>query len=630
MLENKSLVGISLYVPLFLIVPVSYYGSSTFRKSKLLEDWRKYYKEVKVLIPYLQPRDKAEMNSMLRFLTAIFLCVVVGRGINIASPLLLRSALDHLSTPAGREGSFPWKQIAGYILLRYSIRDTMSYIQWAVTRRLENQVEDRITIAVYNRMMSLSADYHDNKNSGTVWHTVHSSGENVSGFVSKVCFGIIPDFLDLIFAAIAFGSVCGAHLVWVVLLVLAAYVLVLIKTADKDSTERDEWIKAWEKKTNMSSDAIPNWWTVSLFGRLDYEKDRHAEAVNHFRALDTRWCEDIWLVHNLKHLILSSGLLALCLLVGHDIWHTAGRSGGDLVMFTQLWSAVTSPAEHILSWNKRIESFSMNVKKLLNILREDLTVTDREGAENFQLNNGSIEIKNVAFSYKEKRQVVIKDVSFNVEGGKITAIVGESGGGKSTLLKLLMRSYDPTSGTITIDKQDIKAVRKASLIQQMSIVPQTIGVFNNTILENLRYAKPDATLAECEEACKAVGLHEKITNHFDKRYDEIVGEKGVKLSGGELQRLAIARVLLRDSKIVLFDEATSSLDSATESRIREYLRKWCVGRTVVIVAHRLASIVNADVILAFKDGGIVERGTHEELLAKKGYFWELWDRQRLG
>ena len=208
------------------------------------------------------------------------------------------------------------------------------------------------------------------------------------------------------------------------------------------------------------------------------------------------------------------------------------------------------------------------------------------------------------------------------------AIVGRSGGGKSTLLKLLTRSYEPQSGSISVDGQDIQDVRRASLVRHMSIASPNVGVLNKSVLENLRYAKPGASVQECEDVCKAACLHQKITKSFDKGYDEAIGR--YKFSNGEAQRLAIARVLLRDSQIVLLDEATSNLDSETEYKIQKHLREWCAGRTVVVITHRLATIASADTILAVKDGRIVEQGPLAELLANKGYFYELWDRQRSG
>jgi ABC-type multidrug transport system fused ATPase/permease subunit len=263
---------------------------------------------------------------------------------------------------------------------------------------------------------------------------------------------------------------------------------------------------------------------------------------------------------------------------------------------------------------------------MLDILKEEPTVRDREGAPQFVFKRGDIEFEGVGFSYDGKRPAV-QDVSFRLEGGKTIAIVGETGGGKSTLLKLLYRMYDPAKGSIKIDGQDVRDVRLSSLMEHISIVPQIIGVFNASILDNLKYGRLDATQEQCEEACQAAALH-KISS-FPKGYDELVGPKGTKLSGGELQRLAIARALLRDSHIVLFDEAMSSLDSETEWAIQERMRRWCADKTVVIVAHRLATIAHADLILAVKDGRIVEAGCQEELLEKKGYYYSLWSKQKL-
>ena len=630
LLDHEFLVKYYLLAPAIFVLPVVYYGSSTFRKSKIREDWEKYYEDVKVLAPYLKPKDKADTRTLVGLLVAVFLCVGIGRGINVVSPLMLRNILDQLSTTTGREGPFPWKQIAGYVLFRYSFRDTIGFVEWAVTRRLENQVLDRITIAVYDKMMSLSADYHDNKNSGTVWLTVHNSGKTVSRIASMICFDIVPTILDLAFAVVAFGSVCGAHLAWIFIVVMGVYLVVSAKSSEMESGNAEEWTAAMDKRDSLASDTIPNWWTVDLFGRLDYEKERHAQAVHHMRTVDTKWCDGQWLSYNAKHLVMSTGLLILTLLVSKDIWYDSERSAGDLVMFLHLWAGITRPIQSVLDWGDRVKECSTDAKRLLEILRQEATIKDVEDAPDFKFKTGTIFIKDVSFSYPENHEPVIDNISLEIPEGKIVAIVGASGGGKSTLLKLLMRSYDIASGTITIDGQDIRSVRKASLLQHMSIVPQSVGVFNTSILSNLRYANPTATLAQCEEACQAVGLHAKITTAFPSGYDEIIGEKGGKLSGGELQRLAIARVLLRaDAGILLLDEAMSSLDSETEGRILEYLKKWWRGKTVIIVAHRLASVVGADEVVAVKEGRIVERGEREELLERKGYFWSLWKGQRL-
>lgn len=277
-----------------------------------------------------------------------------------------------------------------------------------------------------------------------------------------------------------------------------------------------------------------------------------------------------------------------------------------------------------MSW---FDEFFVESDKMIAILEAVPRVRDREGAAELELKRGEIEFEHVSFSY-DGQQPAVRDISFTVPGGSTVAIVGETGGGKSTLLRLLCRSYDVTEGCIRVDGQDVRDVRLASLMKHVSIVPQIISVFNGIIEANLRYGNFTATREECEVACKTAAFHTKITS-FPDAYQEKVGEKGRKLSGGALQRLAIARVLLRDSKIVLFDEAMSSLDSETEGRIQEGLREFCVDKTVIIIACRLVTVAHADLILAVRDGVVVEAGRQQDLLEKKGYYYSVWDKQRL-
>lgn len=336
--------------------------------------------------------------------------------------------------------------------------------------------------------------------------------------------------------------------------------------------------------------------------------------------------------------IMAMGFLVLALLACSDIKTTVegggqhgaattGRGVGDFVMLLQYWSNLSFPIQNFGNWVSWFDEFFVESDKMIEILEAVPTVRDGEGAAEFELKDGEIEFDHVGFSYDGQRQVV-RDINLKVPGGTTVAIVGETGGGKSTLLRLLCRSYDVTEGSIRVDGQDLRDMRLGSLMKHVSIVPQIISVFNGTMLENLRYGKFTATREECEAACETAAFHKKIMSFADG-YDEKVGETGTKLSGGELQRLAIARALLRDSKIVLFDEAMSSLDSETEWKIQERLREFCADKTVIIIAHRLATIAHADLILAVKNGVVVEAGRQQDLLEKKGYYYSLWEKQRL-
>lgn len=333
--------------------------------------------------------------------------------------------------------------------------------------------------------------------------------------------------------------------------------------------------------------------------------------------------------------IMAIGFLVLALLACSDIKATAeggpgattARGVGDFVMLLQYWSNLSFPIQNFVNWVSWFDEFFVESDKMIEILEAVPTVRDGESAAEFEIKDGEIDFDHVGFSYDGQRQVV-RDINFKVPGGTTIAIVGETGGGKSTLLRLLCRSYDVTEGSIRVDGQDLRDIRLGSLMKHVSIVPQIISVFNGTMLENLRYGKFTATREECEAACETAAFHKKIMSFAD-RYEEKVGETGTKLSGGELQRLAIARALLRDSKIVLFDEAMSSLDSETEWKIQERLREFCAEKTVIIIAHRLATIAHADLILAVKNGVVVEAGRQQDLLEKKGYYYSLWEKQRL-
>ena len=632
-LEHEALVkGLASGALLFLLGLAFRHARSApvqLRKSKLFMALKDHWHDVKFLSPYVKSNDKAETQYLLALSLKGAACIAIGRLSHVLSPLMFRSILDQLNTPQGRQGQMPWLLIIGYVALKHEIDSLVSSIQWVIHMRVENLFTDRIMKGVYKKVMDLSGDYHDNKSSSGVWLTIMDSGKTVGSHASYVCFDLLPNILDLLSAFITIGKFCGPNLMVTMFLSIAVYITVVTWITDNDSANYKVWKQASIQRNETTNDAVSNWWTIYLFGRVADETTRHNEATGELRELHANWAESKVLRSMSKQTVTATAYLLLYLVLCHHIWHTPGRTGGDLTLIPNLWGQAANQLLGMLKVKERIEGFSIDAKQLLDILREEPSVKDRVDAQPFKLQNGSIKLRNISFSYPKKSQDSIRDISLDIEGGKTLAIVGESGGGKSTLLKLLMRGYELNCGTLSIDDQDLQDLQKASILSHMSIVPQTIGVFNTTVLNNLRYANPTATLTQCQEACRAVGLHDKITTTFDEGYDTIIGERGAKLSGGELQRLAIARVLLRDTQIVLLDEATSNLDSETEFKIQEHLRRWCQGRTVVIVAHRLASIAHADRIVAVREGRIVELGTHAELLARKGYFSELWGRQKL-
>ena len=324
----------------------------------------------------------------------------------------------------------------------------------------------------------------------------------------------------------------------------------------------------------------------------------------------------------MEETVIDFGLAGAALLAIYQIAHAAVPVG-SFVMLMSYWGNFTGNLSYLVSMQRQLLRNLIDAEALLHLFHQKPTVKD--GSKPFRFRRGAVEFANVKFSYDGEKDI-IQETSFRAEPGQRIALVGETGGGKSTILKLLFRLYDVTQGSIRIDDQDLRDLTFESLRDCIGVVPQDPSMFNGTIMENVRYSRPEATNDKVIEACKAAAVHDKIES-FSKSYASRVGEGGVKLSGGELQRIAIARVILKDPKIVLLDEATSAVDSETEARIQEALERMTRGRTTFTVAHRLSTVTNSDVILVIKEGRIVEKGSPVELIAAKGRYHDLWLRQ---
>ncbi|KAK3367493.1 P-loop containing nucleoside triphosphate hydrolase protein [Podospora didyma] len=588
-------------------------------------EWRKNATEFNIFLPILVPKDRTLQRKLLKSYAVIALCLAANRAIKVITPMLLRRIIDILNAPEPAK-QLPWVEIVLFILFRKILSRVADNVSMTYRRQATNELSDNVTLTLYNKLMSLTAEFHENKKSGSVWKAVTDSGLLTIHYFNRLLIHQLPILFDIVLGIGACWKVFDGRMAFAMVAVIVIYVSFSLSMPTWNKKLYDNLVKLSDNASDVGHDTLLNWQTVVNFNRVQYENLRYKTAVYKSRESFMEYRKPGHWRDNTRHLIASIGVGAICVLGCHQI-QTSNRSAGDFVMLFQFWSDLFSPLDTLIDIFQSAERFLSDSHKFLEIIKLEPDVKDKEDTANFKLRTGSIEFENVTFSYDGKRDAV-KDVSFKIEGGSTVAIVGETGGGKSTLFKLLCRAYDVTGGSIKIDGQDLRDVRLESLREHIGIVPQAIGVFNTTIFENLRYANLEATMAQVEDACRAAALHKRIMS-FPNGYEEVVGEKGSKLSGGELQRLAIARALLRKSQIVLFDEATSNLDAETESRIQDYLKKWYAGRTVVVVAHRLATIANSDLIISFKDGVVVEAGRHDELLAKQGYFYQLWNKQRL-
>ncbi len=518
----------------------------------------------------------------------------------------------------------PWLEISLFILYSWlnsnaGIFALRSYLWLPV----QLYAEGSISTAAYNHVMTLSSDFHDSKQSGELYQTM-GLGQSVSDLLNKLLFQILPMLLDLFVAIVYLYYLFDGYMALIVAGVVVVYLCSSTYFNAWQVGVRRRLISKWKAERQLMYDTMGSWQTVSYFNRLKHERERYSAAVDAHLLSEWNYSAVGYLTRATQSSVLLVGLLGACFLSAYQVVHGT-KSLGSFVILLTYWGQLSGPLSVFGSLFRQISSDFLDAEELLELLQLRPSIKDRGGAKDLVLREGAVDFDNVHFAYDSARQT-LKGITFRALPGQTIALVGETGGGKSTLLKLLFRFYDVSKGSIKIDGQDIRDVTLASLRENIGVVPQDPSLFNESIMSNVRYAKLQATDEEVYEACKAAAVHDKIMT-FTKGYQSRVGERGVKLSGGELQRIAIARAILKDPKIILLDEATSSVDTETETLIQEALRKLTAGRTTFVVAHRLSTITRADLIIVIKNGSILEQGNHDELLQLKGKYYGLWSKQ---
>lgn len=577
---------------------------------------REYLRSFMVYVPLLWP------NSFLEkvYLGGMCFCMLSMRLVNILLPLALALIIDTLA-----RGDSPWLPIAGYFTLYFvQSRTGIGLLEDFLRLMLTNQQTINLNRAAYNHVMDLSADFQDAKTSSDVWQAM-TQARSVIELYNNVAFTLAPMLIDLGTGFILLWGIFGPYMGILVLSLMILMIWFSVRAIKSRVSLSRSFRDTWYASYHQMVDSTENWFTVAQFNQIPREKDSYGDKQ--LATLDGRNQLYYWTFRNsvLRFSLLTFAYLLAAALAALEI-HNGELKVGAFVTLTGYWAQVASPIMYLVHEIQDVSDKLVDAEKLLVLLEKKPTINDAPDAKSYSHHGGAVEFKDVSFTYDGNKQAA-EGISFRTAPGTMTALVGETGGGKSTILKLLMRFYDPEKGEILIDDQDIRNLQGDSLRRHIGVVPQEPSMFHTTILDNVRYADPSLSEEEVQEACKAVSIHDKIMT-FTKGYQTKVGERGCQLSGGEKQRLAIARAILKKPDILLLDEATSSVDSVTEGQIQESLDKACKGRTTFVIAHRLSTILKADQILVIEGGKLKERGTHSELINNpEGVYHKLWKSQ---
>ncbi|KAM3454404.1 hypothetical protein MY3296_003087 [Beauveria thailandica] len=580
--------------------------------------WFGYLKGFIIFLPHLIPYKDRFTQLWLLVLIA---CTCVDRVTTLLIPLQLANIIDALTAYQGT-GNVPLKELAFYFILNLPVRLAIQVLDSCARTRISQFSKYQLNSLAFSHVMSLSMDYHTSRSTGKVI-TAIEQGTDLT-FILDILLGLGPRMVDLLVAAVYLTKRFDASTGVVMLMATVINAYVTAKGNSFSSAVQRKYVNNDQEENKVLYDAISNWYTVEIHNQAEREHERYNSAVMKALLSRRRWSDISELVFSSQEVVLEIGYMIVCYMIATRV--ADGHSTvSSFVFITSYWSVISWP---MISLAHQLHSTSSQLVKaewLYQLLLTKPSIRDKPGARPLRITNCEIEFRNVGFAYGGPEQrPILRHVSFSAAPGQSVALVGETGSGKSTILKLLYRFYDATEGAITIDGQDLRDVTLSSLRDSLGAVPQDPCVFDQTIMENLLYARPGATEADVVDACRRARIHDHIVAASPLGYRARIGERGVRLSGGELQRLAIARVLVRRPRIVVLDEATSAVDSATEASVQHALQALAEGRAVFTVAHRLSTVVAAHTILVLHGGEVVESGTHRELLERDGRYAELW------
>ncbi len=573
------------------------------------------------MLPYMWPRGETDLR--VRVVVSVML-MIAAKLATVTVPVFYKYAVDALTPGTAAVLAVPVAMIVGYGIMRV-LGLAFGELRDAVFARVAQRAMRRAGLRTFRHLHRLALRFHLERQTGGVSRAVERGTRGIEFVLNFMLFNILPTIVEI-------AMVCGI-LWWLfdVWFALATFVTVggYIAWTISVSEWRTKFRRTMNQKDSEAStkaiDSLLNFETVKYFGNEEHEARRFDDSLAAYEDAAVKSKTSLSMLNIGQAAMIAIGLTVVMAMAGRGV--VDGRMTiGDFVLVNTYLIQLYIPLNFLGFVYREIKQSLTDMEQMFGLLDEHLEIQDMPGASDLAVDGGAIRFEGVSFHYDPRRQV-LKDVSFTVPRGRTTAIVGPTGSGKSTISRLLFRFYDVGDGRITIDGQDIRDVTQSSLRGNIGIVPQDTVLFNDTVYYNIAYGRPEATPAEVEEAARLARIHDFIVSTPDG-YQTRVGERGLKLSGGEKQRVAIARTILKQPRILMFDEATSALDSHTEREIQASLDEVSADRTTLVIAHRLSTVIHAEEIVVLVDGSIVERGSHADLLARRGRYAAMWAKQQ--
>lgn len=578
---------------------------------------RRDWQTIKSLLPYLWQWKGRVVFALT--------CLVAAKLTNVAVPLVFKDIVDALSVPRDQALLLvPLGLLGAYGLLRFSTA-LFTELREIIFARVTQRAQRTIALQVFEHLHALSLRFHLERQTGGLTRDIERGTRSVSSLISYTIYSILPTLIEIALVLSILIVRYPAVFAAITLATLGLYVLFTISVTNWRTKIRRQANELDSAANSRAVDSLINYETVKYFNNERWELERYDEHMRQWETVQIRTMVSLSYLNLGQSLIIAGGVSLM-------MWQAAvgvangGMTVGDIVLVNAFLIQLYMPLNHLGVLYREIRQSLTDIERMFHLLEQNREVQDAADASELRPGPCTVSFEHVGFGYETRRQILF-DVDFRIPAGQTVAVVGHSGSGKSTLARLLYRFYDTDSGSIRVNGNDIRHLTQASLRAAIGIVPQDTVLFNETLLYNIRYGRPSASDDEVIAAAKAAHLHEFVERLPDQ-YATRVGERGLKLSGGEKQRVAIARALLKNPPILIFDEATSALDSKTEKAIQTELEQAAIGRTTLVIAHRLSTVMNADEILVLDTGRVVERGSHRQLLELGGIYAQMWALQQ--